>query len=64
MVAPGEIKIMNTNLAYAVVDCESSPITVLARFASEQEASEWIGKQADHDKVLRGGYGIDGPDEG
>lgn len=50
---------------WTVIDMDSASepgdkFTVVGRFESEQEASEWIGRQ-DPAKVERGGFGIDAP---
>ena len=56
---------MNQRKPVAVVDSESkgARIKVLRRFDTEEEASNWIGARRDQAKVLRGGYGIDMPEE-
>ena len=52
---------------WVVVDNETKDargrLRVLGRFGSERAASEWIAAQDDQAKVLRGGFGLDGPRE-
>lgn len=44
-----------------VVDEEYADCPTLHVALSEEEASEWIGREGEPAKVERGGYGIDGP---
>lgn len=54
---------------FAIVDEESNPPVVIARYARLEQAEFHIGHLAAtggkylRDKVERGGYGIDGPEE-
>lgn len=70
---------MSDNYPWVVVDEESAPLpgddywtrnpiipfplTILGRFANHDEASLFISRQDDQDKIDRGGFGIDGPEE-
>jgi ribosomal protein L15E len=55
---------------FAVVDTESSPPRVVTRYTRLSQAEWFLGYLAEHGgtvtraKVERGGYSIDGPDEG
>jgi hypothetical protein len=53
-------------LPWVVVDLESAKaghkLKIVYRAMTESKCVEWIGKQ-DADKVYRGGYGIDGPEQ-
>lgn len=56
-------------LPVAVVDEESASrpgdrVKVIARFATVQEAEEYVGSLPDRAKVERGGYGIDDDKDG
>lgn len=55
-------------LPVAVIDEESATkvgdqYTVLARFATPAEAERFIADHDDQEKVARGGFGIDVPEE-
>lgn len=50
-----------------VVDVESAgpgeQLRIVQRFANVTQAEDFIGTLPDTDKVARGGYGIDAPEE-
>jgi len=51
-------------LPWVVIDMErveASTFAEVGRFATHDEAAAWLGAHPDQDKVLRGGFGLDGP---
>jgi hypothetical protein len=57
---------LQSSLPVCVVDEETKPNpTVINRFSTIEEATQWIEDQIriNPDKVHRGGYGIDAPEE-
>ena len=55
------------DIMYVVIDMDSASVpgdhyTIVAICATLYEAEQWIARHPDKDKVNRGGFGIDGPE--